>query len=72
MINNFKAFVAGGVVGAGNVHKCFELTVVVVAQKVEDGEETRGWDVEGELITGDGELLDELGQTGEEVGTVGV
>lgn len=62
----------GGVVGAGNVHESFELTVVVVAQKLEDGEETRGCDVEGELVTGHGELLDELGQAGEEVGTVGV
>ncbi len=35
----------GGVVGAGNVHESLELTVVVVAQKLEDGEETRGCDV---------------------------
>jgi len=72
VINDFKPFVVGGVVGAGNVHEGFELTVVVVAQKLEDGEETRGCDVEGELVTGYRELLDELGQAGEEVGTVGV
>jgi hypothetical protein len=72
VINDFKAFVAGGVVGAGNVHEGFELTVVMVAQKLEDGEETGGCDVEGELVAGDGELLDEFGQAGEEVGTVGV
>ena len=72
VINDLKAFVAGGVVGAGNVHEGFELTVVVVAQKLEDGEETRGCDIEGELVAGDGELLDELGQAGEEIGTVGV
>ena len=40
MINDFKAFVMGRVVGAGNIHEGFELTVVVVAQKLEDGEES--------------------------------
>ena len=72
MIHDFKTLVAGRVVGAGNIHKGFELTVVVVAQKLEDGEETRGCNVEGEFIAGYRELLDELGQAGEEVGTVSV
>ena len=72
VINDFKAFIVRGVVGAGNVHEGFELTVVVVAQKLEDGEETRRCNVEGELVAGHGELLDELGQAGEEVGPVGV
>jgi hypothetical protein len=72
VINDLKAFIVGGVVGAGNVHEGFELAVVVVAQKLEDGEETRGCDIESELVAGHGELLDELGQAGEEVGPVGV
>lgn len=72
VISNFKAFVVGGVVGARDVHKGLELTVVMVAQKLEDGEETRGCNVEGEFIAGYRELLDKLGQAGEEVGTVGV
>ena len=47
VISNFKAFIMGGVVGAGDVHKGLELTVVMVAQKLEDGEEARGCNVEG-------------------------
>ena len=67
VINDFKAFIVGGVVGAGNVHKGFELTIVVVAQKLEHREETRGCDIESQFIARYRELLDELGQAGEEV-----
>jgi len=72
MINDFEAFLAFGVVYTANIHDTFELTLTVVAEKSEDGDDSRGGNVKSELIIEDGELVDEFWETLGEVGGVGV
>jgi len=72
MVNDFKAFLAFGIVYTADVHDTLKLTLTVVSEKSENGDDSRGGDVESELVIEDRELLDEFWETLGEVGGVGV
>jgi len=70
MVNDLEAFLAFRVVYTTDIHDTLELTLAVVAEKSEDGDDSSGGDVEGELVIEDGELVDKFWETLGEVGGV--
>jgi hypothetical protein len=55
VVNNLETLVLGGVVDGGDVGNLSVLGGSVVLQEVEDGEDTRRGNVDGELVLPDGE-----------------
>lgn len=72
MIYNLKPLLPLREINAAKVHEAFEFALRVVAQKSEDRNYTGRGDVQGEFVFEDGELLDELGKTLSQIGSIGM
>lgn len=72
VVDNFEAVRTSRVVHTADVGDLVELGGSVEGEEVEDGEDGGGGNVESKLIFPDGELLDVLWETGDEVFPVGV
>ena len=62
MIHHFKPLLPLREINTAYVHDALELTLGVIAQEGEHGDDTRGRDIESQFVFEDGELLDEFGE----------
>lgn len=67
VVNNLESLIAGWEVNGRDVGNLGVLGGSVVLEEGEDGNDTGGWDVNGELILPDAELLDVFWESGEKV-----
>lgn len=58
VVDDFEAHVACGVVDSGDIADLGVLCSSVVLEEGEDGNDGSGWDIDGELVLPDTELLD--------------
>lgn len=63
MIHHLEPILSLGIIHAAHVHEELELTLTVVPQESQDGDDTRGGNVQGQLVFEDGELLDVFWET---------
>jgi hypothetical protein len=61
MINDFKTFFSLGVVCTTNIHDALELTLGMITEECEGGNDGGGCDVECQFVVEDRELLNEFG-----------
>lgn len=50
MVDDLESLVASGIVYAGDVYETLELALRMISEEGEDGEDSRGCDVDGELV----------------------
>lgn len=67
MVHHFKPLIPLREVNGGDIHHALELALRVITQEGEDGKNSRGSGIERQFVLEHGELLDELGQTLNEV-----
>lgn len=67
-VHHFETFLSFGVVYTAYVHNRFKLTLRMVAEEGENGDDGGRSNVESEFILENGELLDEFRETLGEVG----
>lgn len=72
MVHHLEPFLALRVVHSANVHNTLELTLRVITKEREDWDDARRRNVERQFVLEYRELLNELGETLYEVGTVGM